>query len=318
VDPTIATSMTVLQQPSLLEDSNVQKKKKFRTGGGIFGHFFKDMSSEVKKLVMQRVKENKQLIQREGHLTADQLAEIKKQKAAKREFQPKTNLLLAREREAYLGEYDKGTSSEHEMLEQFYMTAKKLERVAVRVQRMWRINAIRKAAKLVWRRKYAILQIQRVARGRFARTYVAMVRKLRPLAASRIQLAYRRMWSRIIREKWFWLTRRLTRVVLPKMKRFIMNLFYSLTRDRDEQKKATKIQSLIRRYNCRAWYLRQKGERLFLRVLAPRAAIQIQRIVRGRVGRRLFRERMDVVLKERIDLPAVRRMQRIFRGHLGE
>jgi hypothetical protein len=204
------------------------------------------------------------------------------------------------------------------MLEEFYLTTKKLERVTVRLQRIWRVTQLRKAAQWLWRRKYAVLMIQRVARGRFARAYVAMMRQLRPQAATRIQRTFRSMRSRMLRQQWFWLTRRLTRVVLPKIKRFIMNCFYSLTRDRNEHLKAAKIQAMVRCFLCRARFIKLRGERLFYGIIIPQAVTMIQKIVRGKIGRRLYLERMEVVLREKIDLPATRRLQRIFRGHLGQ
>ena len=68
---------------------------------------------------------------------------------------------------------------------------------------------------------------------------------------------------------------------------------------------------------CRTRYFRALGQKYFLDLLVPFAATQIQRIVRGRMGRRRHALMFDVVLVARIDNPAAKRLQRIYRGYRG-
>ena len=46
--------------------------------GGVYGNFFHELAEPIKKLVMERVKENKKRIQKEGYLTPRSLDKIKK------------------------------------------------------------------------------------------------------------------------------------------------------------------------------------------------------------------------------------------------
>ena len=83
-----------------------------------------------------------------------------------------------------------------------YILSRKIERVTIRIQRLWRINLLKRAIKWLFQTKYAVLQIQRVVRGRFGRSYAALVRKLYPIAASRIQYCYRIIKARKLRKNW--------------------------------------------------------------------------------------------------------------------
>ena len=73
-----------------------------------------------------------------------------------------------------------------------------------------------------------------------------VLRRLSPLAAIRIQQAYRYAKWRRIKAKWSYLTFHLSRVLLPKIKRFLNNIFYSIMKRK--MKSAVIIQSLILSY----------------------------------------------------------------------
>jgi hypothetical protein len=73
------------------------------------------------------------------------------------------------------------------MMETLYVTTKRYERVAIRIQRLYRMKVLQKAAKLSWKKKLAILTIQRTIRGKYARMYTNLMKQIMPVAASHIQ-----------------------------------------------------------------------------------------------------------------------------------
>ena len=99
-------------------------------------------------------------------------------------------------------DYDKGTATEEEMIEEVYITAKEIERAAVRVQRIWRISVLPAIARKVWRRHYATITIQRVVRGRYGRLYAKLLAKLKPIAVVKIQRFRRDYNTQVIIDKW--------------------------------------------------------------------------------------------------------------------
>lgn len=285
-----------------------------RKSGGVHGHFFADLSPEVKTLIMKRFKENKVMIQKEGHVS---VAKDKKKKGKKVDSHvPKTSLSLLRAATgATAGAYDIGTTSESEMMEEVLIASKVIERLAVRLQRIRRITVTHRAAKWIWRRQYSAIMIQKCTRGLFGRMYANMMRHLEPIAATRIQRCFRDYRSRVIVAVWHYLTFRLTRWVLPKIKRFIRNCFISWMRR--HFKFAAVIQSVVRMHLCRIRYWKMLGNHYLLEQYIPFAVVQIQRVVRGRIGRKIHASLFEKVLHVRIDQPAALRLQRVYRGHLG-
>lgn len=87
-----------------------------------------------------------------------------------------------------------------------------------------------------------------------------------------------RIWVRI----WKWAVYRLTRVILPKIKRFIKNSFLSWSYRR--QKYAIKIQTVIRKYIAVNHYYRKFGYRYYYLNIFPHASVMIQKLVRGFLG----------------------------------
>ena len=329
----------------------VQRKKPKL--GGVYGHFFHELPPAVREMIMERVTHNKRRIQKESVLSPEEIARLKR-KALRREmkdgemdftmdsdvfdaavsaahaaasgkdvhrdsFQPLTNLAKLRAKAATAAGpgYDMGTHTEHEMIEELYIAAQKLDRIAVRMQRLRRANLCRRAARLVWRTKYAALTIQRVARGRFGRLYFSLCKKLYPLAASRIQWAFRSVKVRRIFRRWRFLVFRMSRSVLPLMKRFINNTLHRMWARKQEDRNAVRIQSLIRMHLCRARYLRELGKEVFFDELVEDAVVLIQKAYRGLRGRRRHREWYELVLQERVDVPAALRIQRVYRGYRG-
>ena len=152
------------------EDGVLIARKKKKKVGGAFGHFFIDLSPAIKKLVLDRIKENKKRIQSESYLTPLELAKyLRKMKKKSKNtsitedfdfsgsilsdektvkidtFVPKTNLTQLKEKNQLIGtgcDYDCGTGSETEMLEEIFLMTKKLEKIAIGVQRMRRIKIV--------------------------------------------------------------------------------------------------------------------------------------------------------------------------------
>jgi stress-induced morphogen len=114
----------------------VSAKKK----GGVYGHFFQELPPAIKDLVMGRYILNKKLIQEEG---VKKKPVTKAQAAMVDTFQPKTTMSMLRkkiEKAATEGEYDRGTNSEAEMIDEVFIYAKTIDRWVVPLQRLWRIR----------------------------------------------------------------------------------------------------------------------------------------------------------------------------------
>jgi hypothetical protein len=86
--------------------------------------------------------------------------------------------------------------------------------------------------------------------------------------------------SRILRKKWRFLTFKLTRVILPKIKRFLNNIMYAIYARKREDYNAIFIQKLIRGFLGRVRNIRKIGEYCFFTVLVPACALKIQKIIR--------------------------------------
>jgi hypothetical protein len=66
------------------------------------------------------------------------------------------------------------------------------------------------------------------------------------------------------------------------------------------------------------WVLQKIGEKYYFGVVFPRAALTIQKLIRGFLGRSTVGAIVEKVLFEHIDIPAAIRLQRIYRGRLGK
>ena len=146
----------------------VKRRKKVKIGG-VFGHFFTDLSPVIKKLILERINDNKKRIQKESFLSPAEIAKILKKNNKKNrngeyedfdfsgglfideikektdDFRPRTNITIMRDKVALLAtrcDYDCGTINLNEMLEEIYLLTKKIERIAIGVQRMRRIKIV--------------------------------------------------------------------------------------------------------------------------------------------------------------------------------
>jgi hypothetical protein len=298
---------------SLGLDSTVSGVK-YKKQGGVYSHFFTDLPPKIKEMVMGTYIGNKVRIQKEGFI----VPEIKQTKKKKVDtFQPKTGMSMLR---AKLGDhkvesdYDVGSKTEEEMLEHVYITAKKIERAAIRLQRIFRIFALPVVIRRQWRIEFATLTIQRFHRGYVSRKYTVLLAKLRPIAVVQIQKRYRFYRAQIIEDRWRICAYKLTRVALPKVKLFIKNCFRSWTRRHD-------IKAILIQKTIRMWIFRNRLFKLIcekhIMPKFPPAAIMIQKNMRGLWGRRRSLFVIDAVLSKRIDIPAAIRLQRVYRGSVG-
>ena len=262
---------------------------------------------------------NKKLIQAEGVIHPKSAIDSHSKPKKVDTFQPKTTMSMLRkkiEKAATEGEYDKGTNSESEMIDDVFIYAKTIDRYAVPLQRLWRIRALKIAARTIWRRSYAVLVIQRVIRGMYARRYARILRRLYPIAAMRIQRCYQSLLSRRRTAVWQTLTYRLTRAVLPKMKLFLKKCFLSWIAKRYAS--SVKIQSVIRMYSCKIKLYKRAGEFYILGDMPDKAAIKIQKVMRGRWGRISLTPLIEAMLFEKVDIPCAICIQRIVRGKAGK
>ena len=321
--------------------------------GGIFGHFFHDLSPVVKEMVMGRYIANKKMIQEYGALKPKAARDAKSRK--KDNFQPKTSLSMLRkkiEKAAEQADYDRGTDSEAQMVEEVFIFARTIDRYAVPLQRLWRIRSLKIAKRTIWRRNWAVLIIQRNLRAAYGRRYVKLLKKLAPIAATRIQRCWAKLLSRRRTAIFQTMVYRLTRKVLPKMKKFLKNCFLSWIEKR--RASSIKIQSVIMMYSGKVRKFRRAGMKSFLilksfflcaftpcvpffvfhssfpfcvlsgekYLMHPEkfhiAATYIQKFFRGYRGRISLAPLIESMLIEKVDRPSARCIQRIQRGRIAK
>eukprot|EP01041_Mallomonas_annulata_P006103 gene6103-12356_t len=279
--------------------------------GGIYGHFFSDLSPAMRGLVMEEHRRNKTLIQHEGNSHT-------KHQAGGKSHAGRVSAEYGRKRSVYedsLSEYDKGTKTELEMVEDIYIRTKTIERWTVRLQRLWRLRIWTKAIRIRWRRELAAIHLQRSLRGYFGRCYVRLLRQLRPMAAKKIQHCYRVYKQRIVHAEWLKLVFHAARRIFPIMKRFIKRCAESSL---SKYHFATvKIQCVWRKHLARMELYRRNGLYWMLAVLPPIAALKIQRCYRGYRARIRVIQLWEILLYETIDKRAVLLLQRVYRGVKG-
>ena len=307
-------------------DSSISGISYGKKKGGIYGHFFSDLPESIKSMLILKYQQNKLLIQTEGN--HNYIEEAKKNKGKKpqkkEENVPVTGMSKLRDKMmAAVGQADPdvGTQSESEMMEQVYMGARIMERAVIRLQRMRRAGRLWRNVKVVWWRKWAIVNIQRIFRGKIAQKYVHLLRRLRPVAAARIQKLFRSKRKKRIITVWQGLSYRLTRWVMPKIKRFLRNCF--LQNIAKYYDKAVTIQKVLRMFLVKNRYQKKLAERNVYgyepewRLFYHEQVIKVQRILRGNWGRARFLTFIEGALVMRVDVPASILIQKRYRGVLG-
>ena len=294
-------------------DSNVLHNTFRKRIGGAYGHFFKDLSPGVKEMVMRQFEMNKQLIQKEGA----RMKESKLRRGNTNSNIPMTTGTLLRAKAdaaKNAASYDVGCSSEAEMFEEYVIHAKRIERLAIRLQRMWRMRYVHFAMRKLWIQPFAAIQIQRRVRGRFARLYVNLLRSLAPVAKKRIVVAYRAWRTRERLKAFFALVKKATEVISPILKRFVKKLYTSWIRTHNRA--ARTIQCLIRMYIARTKFYKLLGARFVPTVVVPRV-VQIQSLLRGVWARRRVESMVSSRLHQWVDIPAAIKIQSLVRGIAG-
>ncbi len=335
---------TNAQRPTTISKSDSQKRSMadtlgldptvsgvaYEQLGGIYGHFFNDLSNDVRDMVLNKYKDNKDLIRtvnkqpssmEQKHNKTAHLSTLKHHdEEEEHSFQPRTHLAKLRSKlnvDGKRGDADTGTMNQEEMREEVLMSNKRVEMAAVRIQRIRRTHLLIRAIKQQWKKIYSTLTIQRIIRGQFGRRYAKMFSRLKPIAAIKIQKFYRDLKRYCVLKMWNYLSYRITRVVLPKIKLFIKNCFVSWIRKRNES--ATLIQKICRGRIARVKQYKIFGQRVFFKELYQHGAIQMQKIIRAYLARKYYREvHVPQKLFFIIVIPAVIRMQRIFRGRIAK
>jgi stress-induced morphogen len=290
----------------------IKKKKK---EGGVYGHFFNDVSPDIRSLMMQGYKDNKKLIQREGTKKAPR--KIATGLPEEDSHTPQTTLSKMKKKmegSDHKSAYDKGTKSETEMMDHYNISNLFVERAAIRLQRIWRIRSFHKAIRYLWRRQYAAISVQRVLRGSFGRVYAKILGRLVPIAVSRIQAQYRKHLARLAMAAWLKLIMKAVRIIGPVVRKFATRCI-EMWYDRMNNS-AIKIQSLMRRYLGHFKYCRVRGHMYNVCIAIPSVVI-IQRYHRGRIGRRRAYAQLHSILLVKVDIPCAIIMQRVFRGTRG-
>lgn len=114
----------------------------------------------------------------------------KKVDGADEDFKPVTGMSKMLEKAEKMkgwADPDVGVDTEQQMTEELYISARKVERAVMRLQRMRRAAILHRAVRVIWKRKFAAINIQRQIRGRYARMYVTILQRLVPVAVVRIQ-----------------------------------------------------------------------------------------------------------------------------------
>jgi hypothetical protein len=290
--------------------------------GGIYGHFFSDLPSSIKEMLIKKYKENKMLIQHEGNKNYIEEGKKKKKIKKKDENVPVTGMSKLRDKMlSQIGQADPdvGTQTEADMMEEVYVGARKMERAVIRMQRIRRASVLSKSAKIIWWKKYATITIQRIFRGQIAHKYVELLRKLQPVGAIRIQRLFRILKTKRIIAVWRQLSYRLTRWILPKIKRFLRNCFLqNIAKFYD---KAINIQKIIRMFLAKNRYRKFLSQRklfpLDWRQFYHDKVTLIQKILRGNRGRKRFFTFIEACLIQRVDIPNSIKIQKRYRGVLG-
>ena len=312
--------------------SGVIDKKKV---GGIYGHFFSDLPPDIKEKLGKKYRENKSLIEHEGNRNHIEEALEKARKEAERKargeeekevdtFQPVTGMSKMRramEDKKGNADPDVGTQSEAEMMEELYISARRVERAAIRLQRIRRAAILFRSVKTIWKRKYACIHIQRVMRGKLGRMYVVLLKRLEPVAAVRIQRLFRNKKAKRIVLAFQALAYRLTRFVLPKIKRFLRNCFLQNI-DKFFQR-AVRVQKVLRMWLVKNRMTKWKASKKLIgmppiwREHHHTQIIKIQRIIRGNWGRARYKTFIEGVLVEKVDIPRSIKIQKRWRGTMG-
>lgn len=221
-------------QPELAETLGLHESisgVRYAKLGGIYGHFFNDLSQDVRAMVLERYQSNKHLIRLETHADPNVARDITAIPLEEEpSFKPKTNLSVMRAKaqvEANLLPPDRGTTNQEQMREEVLLSSRKIELLAIRLQRIRRIHATFKARRRIWWRYWACITLQRVVRGWFARRFVHLYRKLQPIAVRRIQTFYRNLRTNRVLYAWQMIAYRLTRVALRIIKRFFHKCYLS-------------------------------------------------------------------------------------------
>jgi hypothetical protein len=291
---------------------------KYKKLGGIYGHFFNDLSTEVRDLVMLKYENNRELIRDESRAPPPKKDPFTIQPEEELTFQPKTNAHRFKTKAQIMkdGLNDKGTTNMIEMNEEINISNRRMILAAIRIQRIRRQNLYTRLVKLYWRQQWGAITIQRMIRGRFGRRYFSIFRKLRPVAAIKLQRIYRSIISQRILDHWQFLVYRMTRKILPRMKKFIQNCYLSWISRRE--KSAMKIQNCVRHYLSKNRFYWKLGKLYFFQQLFQKSAITIQKIMRTYLSKKRFQLYLHNYLITYIDVPAVIRIQRIFRGRLAK
>jgi stress-induced morphogen len=338
-------------------DSHILSQQFHKKTGGVYSHFFKDLSPGIKSLVMSRYLENKQLIQKEGgrmkskHARRGNIGDgpppsaaagggggaagggagggaggrgrsnaaapvttmsIMKAKLEASKNSAEYDVGTSNEQDA---EYDVGTSNEQEMMENYLLIVKKVEKYAICLQRIFRLKLFSMIQRRFYQCQVAVLTIQRVLRGRYGRVYYRLLRKLVPIAISRIITVYRAYQTRKRMKVWFALIQKATLVIAPILKRFVrkcVNLWLQRFHTA-----AKKIQSIIRLHLAKIKLYYHIGQKFYQEQLVC-GVIRIQATYRGWKDRLKLRVLIEDYLRQVIDIPACILIQRIIRGILSK
>ena len=311
--------------------SGVIDKKKV---GGIYGHFFSDLPSEIKEKLSKKFRENKSLIEHEGNRNHVEEAAEKARKDAERKargktsplsthFQPVTGMSKMRkamEDKKGFADPDVGTQSEAEMMEELYISARKVERAAIRLQRIRRAAILHRSVKSIWKRKYACIHIQRMMRGKLGRMYVELLEENGTGGGCTLPTSISQQEGQAYRISFPSIDLPLTRCVLPKIKRFLRNCF--LQNIEKFFQRAVRVQKVLRMWLVKNRMAKLKASKKLLVWHLFGKSTTTFRLSRSResfeaISRARFKTFIEGVLVEKVDIPASIKIQKRWRGAMG-
>jgi hypothetical protein len=302
-------------------DSEILFKQFHKKTGGVYSHFFKDLSPGVKHMVLSRYLMNKQLIQKEGNRMKEKHSRRKNIhqniSSTSTSTTPITTMSILKAKlstSKYLSDYDSGTENENQMIEEIFLYSKKIEKYIIFIQRIYRQKLFSKIQKLYFLKQYNIILIQKVIRGRYGRLYFKLLQKIQPLAVRRIIDVYRHYIQKKRMKIWYDLIYKAIKIISPILKKFVKKCIFLWFEK--YFKACQKIQSVIRMYLGKIKYYQKYGQH-FLKYCS-KIIIKIQSFYRGYKIRLKILQKIEKYLIEKIDEPAVVTIQRIYRGKIGK
>lgn len=351
------TSLDFVKETPLSDSLGISQnlsKVKYDKIGGIFGHFFHDISSEIREKILMKYKDNEELllavmqagdaslVNRDLIASNLPLSKVIKKKAKvgkvvensktkrlevvfdedfdKNKFQPKTNLSKLKEKALA---NDIGSSynisnkedTEMELKNNFHYKILILKNVIIRLQRIYKLNKFLKIKKYYYKLYKSIIIIQKFIRKVIQKKFYLIYKKLKPIAIKKIKNFFISIKKNYIIKKFKTIVYYLINKTLPLIKKFILKCYKKWINKRNYF--ANIIIKYIRRYIIKNRIIKFYSFQYNFFYLYHHNVIIIQKNVRRYlIQKKFFPEYKKKILNYFIILPCVLRVQRVVRNYL--